>query len=270
MKKKLNHEWKAWIHENCHQNICKDTLFKKLIEKQFDVIDIIKNLNYIPNKIEEAINTWADIQNKTTQTESNIKDPLSNTINQIKKMGGEQIENEYFPLFVIDNLIDKDECNDIIDLVNIDTKQATVNDPNDPYRGRKSLTSYPEYLNNDKISELKEKICQTMNISKEHTEGMQGGIYNTNGHFNPHIDATETNKRTWTCLLYLNDVEEGGETRFTKVDISIKPKPGKCIIWYNLNKDFTVNNKTEHTGTLVKSGTKHIITQWFNNISDYT
>ena len=31
-------------------------------------------------------------------------------------------------------------------------------------------------------------------------------------------------QRLWTALCYLNDVEEGGETRFTKLNIAVKPK----------------------------------------------
>lgn len=37
--------------------------------------------------------------------------------------------------------------------------------------------------------------------------------------------------RILTVFLYLNDVEEGGGTRFTDLDITVAPKTGRVLIW---------------------------------------
>ena len=41
-------------------------------------------------------------------------------------------------------------------------------------------------------------------------------------------------QRTWTTMIYLNDVEEGGETYFKYLNLKIKPKKGLLIGWNNL------------------------------------
>ena len=37
--------------------------------------------------------------------------------------------------------------------------------------------------------------------------------------------------RILTFFLYLSDVEEGGETAFPVLGISVKPKKGKALLW---------------------------------------
>ena len=58
---------------------------------------------------------------------------------------------------------------------------------------------------------------------------------------------------TWT--LYLNDVEEGGETEFLYQSIRIKPKQGTLVIW---PAAFTHT----HRGNPPLSNPKYIVTGW--------
>ena len=57
--------------------------------------------------------------------------------------------------------------------------------------------------------------------------------YNIDGNdaFDTHVDVTdcESSKRFLSFLIYLNDVNHGGETVFK--DMSIKPKKGKLIVF---------------------------------------
>jgi hypothetical protein len=55
--------------------------------------------------------------------------------------------------------------------------------------------------------------------------------------------------------LYLNDIEEGGETEFIYQHMRIKPKQGTLVIW---PAAFTHT----HRGNPPLSGTKYIITGW--------
>lgn len=57
----------------------------------------------------------------------------------------------------------------------------------------------------------------------------------------------------WT--LYLNDIEEGGETEFVYQHMRIKPKQGTLVIW---PAAFTHT----HRGNPPLSGTKYIVTGW--------
>lgn len=64
-------------------------------------------------------------------------------------------------------------------------------------------------------------------------------------------------------MIYLNDVEEGGGTRFRRLEKTITPEKGKAVIWNNLNSDGSVNPYTIHHGMKVRKGSKYVITKWF-------
>lgn len=55
----------------------------------------------------------------------------------------------------------------------------------------------------------------------------------TDDRFDDHIDAANlsTSKRYLVFFWYLNDVIEGGETQFPSLDISVKPKTGRVLIF---------------------------------------
>jgi hypothetical protein len=65
----------------------------------------------------------------------------------------------------------------------------------------------------------------------------------------------EHSRRTGVYILYLNDVEEGGETEFLYLSKRISPKKGRLII-------FPPNYPWAHRGNPPLSGTKYILTGW--------
>ena len=84
--------------------------------------------------------------------------------------------------------------------------------------------------------------------------------YNPGDHFSTvHSERTSLNTlhRLFAFMTYLNDVEDGGETHFTHYKFKIKPEIGKTIIW---PAEWT----HAHTGEILKSGTKYIVTGWMN------
>jgi hypothetical protein len=64
-----------------------------------------------------------------------------------------------------------------------------------------------------------------------------------------------TSNRFLTWMLYLNNVEEGGETEFLYIPKRIKPKAGTLVIW---PAGFTHT----HRGNPPISNTKYAITGW--------
>ena len=54
-----------------------------------------------------------------------------------------------------------------------------------------------------------------------------------------------------------------GATRFTEIDLAIRPKTGMALFWYNLLADGTPDPRTRHCGEPVTSGFKVIVTKWF-------
>jgi prolyl 4-hydroxylase len=76
---------------------------------------------------------------------------------------------------------------------------------------------------------------------------------------NTHIGG----QRTWTLMVYLNQPDEGGATRFKRIGKVIQPETGKLLAWHNLDADGRPNYETLHAGLKVYRGTKYIITKWY-------
>ena len=67
----------------------------------------------------------------------------------------------------------------------------------------------------------------------------------------------QTSNRVFAWMTYLNDVEDGGVTKFSHFDMKIKPEIGKTLIW---PAEWT----HAHSGEVLKSGVKYIVTGWMN------
>jgi prolyl 4-hydroxylase len=63
--------------------------------------------------------------------------------------------------------------------------------------------------------------------------------------------------RTLAWMTYLNDVEEGGATRFTHYGLAVRPRRGQTLIW---PADWT----HAHAGEVLRSGVKYIVTGWMH------
>lgn len=70
--------------------------------------------------------------------------------------------------------------------------------------------------------------------------------------------------RILTLFLYLNDVDIGGETRFTNLNLDVKPRRGRAILWPSvLNENPNVKDfRTEHEALTVVKGTKYGANAW--------
>lgn len=82
--------------------------------------------------------------------------------------------------------------------------------------------------------------------------------YQPGGHeaFQPHFDAIHHVANRYMVLLwYLNDVAEGGETRFPQLDISIQARAGRLLM-------FPPYWMYQHEGVPPRSGDKFIISTY--------
>ena len=75
------------------------------------------------------------------------------------------------------------------------------------------------------------------------------------GHFGTHVDTLSkvTYNRLLAFILYLNDVEEGGETEFMTLNRLVKPETGKVLC-------FPCNFMFPHKGNIPLSNDKYIVT----------
>jgi prolyl 4-hydroxylase len=125
------------------------------------------------------------------------------------------------------------------------------------------------------IRPIDERIAGLLGIDPDYGETMQGQRYAPGQQFRAHHDyfhesesywqrmQQEGGQRTWTAMIYLNDVEEGGATWFPQAGIKVAPRRGLLLAWNNMKPDGTPNELTIHEGMPVVEGVKYIITKWF-------
>ena len=70
-----------------------------------------------------------------------------------------------------------------------------------------------------------------------------------------HNKGFQSEPRAFVFSIYLNDVEEGGETEFLHFSKRVKPKTGRIVIW-------PAGFPYVHRGNPPLSGEKYIITSW--------
>lgn len=141
---------------------------------------------------------------------------------------------------------------------------------------RKSEQMWWQMQGSELVKKIEQKVAEFTKLPFTHGEGLQVVHYNVGGYYKKHFDYFDPNfegnksqiadggQRLWTCLIYLNTVEEGGETFFPKAKIKVKPIKGRAIIWRNVysETDHTPNPMTFHSAEPVVKGEKWIATKW--------
>ena len=64
-------------------------------------------------------------------------------------------------------------------------------------------------------------------------------------------------------MVYLNEPEAGGGTRFPRLGIEVQPRAGMVVIWNNMQLDGRPNIDSLHEGRPVEAGVKYVVTKWF-------
>lgn len=178
-------------------------------------------------------------------------------------------------LRTIDNFLNKEECKQIIELIDQKNHKSTV--ANQDYTGyeegsRNSSTSFLD-PNNELVKDILKRIGQELNLDIKLAEGIQGQLYEPGQYFKPHHDwfsgldlekhCKHTGNRTHTLMIYLNEGFEGGKTDFPNIQFTAEPKTGRAVTWNNLKKDGSGDPDALHEGQTVTKGKKYIITSWW-------
>ena len=119
------------------------------------------------------------------------------------------------------------------------------------------------------------KIEEVTGIPEVNYESFQLLSYEKNQFYRSHHDSSSTDKtpaghRILTFFLYLTDVEEGGETYFNKLDLAVKPKKGKALVWPSVRDDNPTywDARMFHEAKDVIKGKKMAANHWIH-MNDY-
>lgn len=183
-------------------------------------------------------------------------------------------------IYALHNFLAPGECNELIKLIDKVKRKSTVANKSDSNVINNHRTSSTADLHSCKVpivSKVNYKLAELLDLDPNLGEGLQGQKYLPGQYYRSHTDyfrrfspefKTYTElmgQRTWTTMVYLNDVEEGGETYFKYLYLKTKPKQGTVVFWNNLFKNGKPNQKTLHEALPPKSGSKYIITKWWRS-----
>lgn len=201
--------------------------------------------------------------------------PSDQLVEHLRAQAGVQrVPNPKLTLFLRKNFLEPDLCARIVALIEAHRRPSTISDPNGDAAFRTSETCDLDAAD-PSVIEVERRIRAFTGLDPRHGEPMQGQRYAVGQEFKGHTDYFEPNgvdyarycsvagNRTWTVMIYLNQPDAGGATRFKVVDKIIQPEPGKLLAWNNLRLDGSPNPATIHQGMKVRAGVKYVITKWF-------
>lgn len=188
---------------------------------------------------------------------------------------------------VIDDFMTPEECQEMIDMAKARLIDSTGWDVE---KGQNTRTDYRNssqmwFARNENplIEKIEQRIADVTRVPVENGEQLQLVRYQEGQHYRVHWDYFDPNynqnkavlerggQRIITFMVYLTNVEHGGETHFPRVpnedrsdSLKIKPKVGRAIMWWNVNEDGTLDKDTFHEGCdpTVAGEEKWIFTKW--------
>ena len=272
VKHEISDEWDHWVNENLDRGNNKDDIFKILMMHGFSFDCIKERMQYQPNiPLDLLANPYQDksIDGKNVKISKFINDKS----NIWSSPQSNKVKTNKIDLWYVEQFLSRSECKNISNLIMANLRPSEITGRNNDSEFRTSETCDLGNLDSDLIEKIDSRICQFLGLDNTFSEPIQGQYYKVGRQFKPHTDffecddlndnLSDINQRTFTVMIYLNDVLKGGETVFSNIPISFNPKPGSAVIWNNLHENGSPNYDSIHQSKKVLEGHKVIITKWF-------
>ncbi|KAJ8763367.1 hypothetical protein K2173_002250 [Erythroxylum novogranatense] len=195
----------------------------------------------------------------------------------------------YFPGFAT-----PDQCEAIIDMAKLRLRPSALalrkGETIESTKGTRTSSGTFLSASEDKsgvLELIEHKISKATMIPRSHGESFNilryeiGQKYDSHyDSFNPSEYGPQTSQRIASFLLYLSDVEEGGETMFpfengakitSKYDykrcigLKVKPRQGDGLLFYSLLPNGTIDRTSLHGSCPVDKGEKWVATKWIRD-----
>lgn len=172
------------------------------------------------------------------------------------------------------NILSPSECSEIITNTVNNLKPLQVSGiKGSTYSSDRIAEGNFIYSNPPIIQKIKNIVSNVTNLPIENQEVPNIIRYKRGGHYTPHHDYfdpkdfpkfKQRGNRKYSCLFYLNEDFEGGETFFPQYKLKIGPTLGTLIRWENLYPNGDINPNSLHAGLPVTKGEKWILVIWVN------
>ncbi|GKY90287.1 hypothetical protein MPSEU_000002800 [Mayamaea pseudoterrestris] len=214
-------------------------------------------------------------------TDESIQQSYNPQILSQPERGGVHGDNPW--IIILDDFLTQEECETLIEQGAIqgyerseDVGRKRFDGTYDSIQSEGRTSTNAWCLNDCYEHNVTRAVTQRMEeltgVPESHSEYLQllkyepGQFYEMHHDYIPHHVQRAQGPRILTIFLYLNDVEEGGGTRFTDLDLTIMPKRGRAVIWPSvLDQAPTLKEpRTHHEALPVTKGVKYGANAWIH------
>lgn len=182
-------------------------------------------------------------------------------------------------IFAIEGFLDPALCDWMTDKATALLEPAMVYDPATGGARREGVrTNHAAQLDLTRMDVvtalIRERIARAAGLPVPGLEWTQVLRYTVGQTFDWHVDWLDPavagyaedlrrrGQRIATCLVYLNDDYEGGETAFEAGGLRWRGRKGDALMWANALPDGNIDPRTRHAGLPPTAGEKRVLSQW--------
>ena len=272
----MTREWVEWLDQNIDRGCRPEDTIAAMVDSGFDAEFAAQVLRERPRErlnpgtTQSGISTKYRYDTPLIQHRGNVIVTSDRTVRVVMRLER--------PLVVLlEDVFSPEECDAVIELASAGLERSAVVDPDSGadlvHEARSSEGAFLTQKH-PLLERLDKRISELCNHRVEHGESLHALRYKVGAQYKPHHDFFDPNskgsknilkrggQRLATLIVYLNDVDEGGDTIFPHAGLSVVPKRGSAVYFEYMNDDGQLDDASLHGGAPVIEGEKWIVTKW--------
>jgi prolyl 4-hydroxylase len=179
---------------------------------------------------------------------------------------------------LLGNVLSDEECDILVEYCNPRlTPSSVLADADGNVRPHENRTSRDAMLRRgetETVARIEARLAALARWPVGCGEGFQVVRYDSTQEYRAHCDWLDPEvpglrkhmetggQRLATFILYLTEVDSGGETSFPAIGLRIMPRKGGAVFFLNTDAQYVPDRLTLHAGSPVVSGVKFVANKW--------
>lgn len=181
-------------------------------------------------------------------------------------------------IVLFEQMLTAEECSQLMGLAEQRLRRSTVVDEqlgeSRAHEARTSAGAWFQRGEFELLARIEARLAALLHWPVDRGEGVQvlrygvGGEYRAHfDYFNPTLPGSQRHlqtggQRVGTCILYLDEVQAGGGTRFPSLGFEVRPSRGAALYFASVDGQGVEDPASLHAGMPVIEGVKYIATKW--------
>jgi prolyl 4-hydroxylase len=264
----LSADWEQWIVVNIGRAVPAAALVEEMVRKDFD-------LSFAMAAVAQRLPASNADASVCTHSPHNT---WGNRIEIDHHVIGVVTRIDAPEIVVLDHILTDAECDALIGLSRSKLSRSTIVDgatgAHQIIDARSSEGTYFLRGENTLVTSIEKRLSVLTGMPIENGEGLQILHYGVEGEYKPHFDffapeqagsaahLQKGGQRVSTLIMYLNDVEAGGETIFPDIGLAVSARKGSGVFFTYSDSQGNLDRRSLHGGAPVRGGEKWIATHW--------